>query len=153
MAATAGMPLTAWTRMQRDESTGAAAAALLPQQERRGVSSGSRVVAPSQPAEVPAARTQQHHLPLCPAVLSLLSAAVVVPASAGCLTGPAPRQALHTDAKHSLPHHLTVTSMLYTMLCRRRAKFPREYVMKQSTDMIAAIRKAYPSVKKVGAAG
>ncbi|WIA41786.1 hypothetical protein OEZ86_009119 [Tetradesmus obliquus] len=34
-----------------------------------------------------------------------------------------------------------------------RAKFPRKTVMKQSTDMIAAIKAAYPSVKKVGVAG
>ncbi|KAF6253329.1 dienelactone hydrolase family-domain-containing protein [Scenedesmus sp. NREL 46B-D3] len=33
------------------------------------------------------------------------------------------------------------------------ALFPRETVMKESTDVIAAIRKTYPSVQKVGVAG
>eukprot|EP00882_Tetradesmus_deserticola_P011615 GHRQ01012288.1.p1 GENE.GHRQ01012288.1~~GHRQ01012288.1.p1 ORF type:complete len:159 (+),score=42.69 GHRQ01012288.1:200-676(+) len=34
-----------------------------------------------------------------------------------------------------------------------RALFPRETVLKESTDVIAAIKKTYPSVKKVGAVG
>jgi hypothetical protein len=35
----------------------------------------------------------------------------------------------------------------------RRAQFPRETVMKESSDVIAAIRKTYPSIKKIGVAG
>jgi hypothetical protein len=43
--------------------------------------------------------------------------------------------------------------LLCVLLHCRRAKFPRETVMKESTDVIAAVRKTYPSVKKVGVAG